>query len=219
MRYDENPFTCQCKKEEENAEGFQILHFYWSFLSDIIAVKGLRAATLHVHPCVWVWLALFWCGISLIRFSHTSGTQYVIKHKQRQVMGTSFFSPSEQMSALSSIQTWFQLLGTFAYGGCSCCSCRWSDVSNFFRSTPVWSQTVLFCYINTQLLELKLVPSTLWGMFTRRWCQTMELVGYSTLQTEAYRSPPTWREFTKSVLEAKLLIEFALTGNFWYFTG
>ena len=69
MRYDENPFTCQCKKEEENAEGFQILHCYWSFLSDIIAVKGLRAATLHVHPCVWVWLALFWCGISLIRFS------------------------------------------------------------------------------------------------------------------------------------------------------
>ena len=113
MRYDANPFTCQCKKEEENTEGFQILHFYRSFLSDITAVKGLRAATLHVHPCVWVWLALFWCGISLIGFSHTSGTQYVIMHKQRQVMGT-FFSPSKQMSALYSVQTWFQLLGTFA---------------------------------------------------------------------------------------------------------
>ena len=95
MRYNENPFTCQCKKEEENAEGFQILHFYQSFLSDIIAVKGLKAATFHVHPCVWMWPALFWCGISLIGFSHTSGTQYVMMHKQHQVMGTFFFPPNK----------------------------------------------------------------------------------------------------------------------------
>ena len=41
MRFNENPFTCQCKKEDKKSEGFQILHFYWSFSSDIMAVKGL----------------------------------------------------------------------------------------------------------------------------------------------------------------------------------
>ena len=41
MRFDENPFTYQCKKEEKKAEGFQILHFYGLFLNDIMAVKGL----------------------------------------------------------------------------------------------------------------------------------------------------------------------------------
>ena len=40
MRFDENPFTRWCQKEN-NAYGFQIWHFYWSFSSDIIAVKGL----------------------------------------------------------------------------------------------------------------------------------------------------------------------------------
>ena len=40
MYFDENPFTCQCEKEKEKAEGFQISHFYWSFSSDIMAVKG-----------------------------------------------------------------------------------------------------------------------------------------------------------------------------------
>ena len=29
------------EKEDKKAEGFQILHFYWLFLSDIMAVKGL----------------------------------------------------------------------------------------------------------------------------------------------------------------------------------
>ena len=28
-------------KEDRNSEGFQILHFYWSFSSVILAVKGL----------------------------------------------------------------------------------------------------------------------------------------------------------------------------------
>ena len=41
MRLDEKSFTCQCKKEDKKAEGFQILHFHWSFSSDIMAVKGL----------------------------------------------------------------------------------------------------------------------------------------------------------------------------------
>jgi len=29
------------KKEDKNDQGFQIWHFYWSFSSDIMAVKGL----------------------------------------------------------------------------------------------------------------------------------------------------------------------------------
>ena len=41
MHFDENPFTCQCEKEDKKAEGFQILHFYWLFSSDIVAVTGL----------------------------------------------------------------------------------------------------------------------------------------------------------------------------------
>ena len=41
MRFDENPLQSQCKKENKKAEGFQISHFYWSFSSDIMAVKGL----------------------------------------------------------------------------------------------------------------------------------------------------------------------------------
>ena len=41
MRLGENAFTFQCKKEDK--EGFQISHCYWSFSSDIMAVKGLNA--------------------------------------------------------------------------------------------------------------------------------------------------------------------------------
>ena len=41
--FDENPFTCQCGKEDRNSTGIQMLHFYWSFSSDIMAVTGLRA--------------------------------------------------------------------------------------------------------------------------------------------------------------------------------
>ena len=39
--FDETPFTCQCEKEDKKAEGVQISHFYWSFLSHVMAVKGL----------------------------------------------------------------------------------------------------------------------------------------------------------------------------------
>ena len=50
-RFDENPFKCQCKKEEEKEQkkklrGFQISHFYLSFSNDI-AVKGLSTEITH----------------------------------------------------------------------------------------------------------------------------------------------------------------------------
>ena len=32
------------KKEDKIAEGFQILHFHWSFSNDITAVKGLQGS-------------------------------------------------------------------------------------------------------------------------------------------------------------------------------
>jgi len=47
MCFDEDPFTCQCKKEDRNSKGFHILHFYWSFSSDIMAVKGLSTKRLY----------------------------------------------------------------------------------------------------------------------------------------------------------------------------
>ena len=50
MTFDENPFTCQYEKEDKNAEGFQISQFYWSFLNDIMAVKGL--IVVPAHACV-----------------------------------------------------------------------------------------------------------------------------------------------------------------------
>ena len=34
--------TCQCQTEDKKAEEFQILLFFWSFSSDIVAVKGLN---------------------------------------------------------------------------------------------------------------------------------------------------------------------------------
>ena len=47
MCFDADPFTCQCKKEDRNSKGFHILHFYWSFSSDIVAVKGLSTQRLY----------------------------------------------------------------------------------------------------------------------------------------------------------------------------
>ena len=52
MRLDENPFTRQCKKEDKKAEGFQISHFYWLFLSDIVAVKGLMCFVADVRRTI-----------------------------------------------------------------------------------------------------------------------------------------------------------------------
>ena len=43
VRFDETPFTCQYEKEDKKTEGFQISHFYGSFSSDIMAVKGLTS--------------------------------------------------------------------------------------------------------------------------------------------------------------------------------
>ena len=51
MHFDEDPFTCQCEKEDKKAYGLQILHFYWSFSSDLMAVKGLKTvAQAGNHP-------------------------------------------------------------------------------------------------------------------------------------------------------------------------
>jgi len=55
-------FWCQCEKEDKQAEGFQISHFYGSFSNDIMAVKWLNCESfIHVgivsfvcrvwHPC------------------------------------------------------------------------------------------------------------------------------------------------------------------------
>lgn len=49
--FDENPFTCHCEKEDKNAKGFQILQFYWLFLSNIMAVKGLVFDILNLNIC------------------------------------------------------------------------------------------------------------------------------------------------------------------------
>ena len=56
MSFDESPFTCQCEKEDKKTEGFQIPHFYSSFSSEIMAVKGLTCKTsrlrrLCLHLC------------------------------------------------------------------------------------------------------------------------------------------------------------------------
>ena len=40
-RCDESPFTGQCEREDKKAYGFQISHFYGSFRSDMMALKGL----------------------------------------------------------------------------------------------------------------------------------------------------------------------------------
>ena len=45
MLFDKNRFPCLCEKESKKAYGFQILHFYWSFLGDMTMkrVKFLTA--------------------------------------------------------------------------------------------------------------------------------------------------------------------------------
>ena len=40
----------QKKNEHRKAEGFQIVHFDWSFSSDIMAVKGLNHYTMMLEP-------------------------------------------------------------------------------------------------------------------------------------------------------------------------
>ena len=41
MCFEENPSMCQCENEDRKSQGFQILRFYWSFSTDIMAVMGL----------------------------------------------------------------------------------------------------------------------------------------------------------------------------------
>ena len=55
VRFDNNPFTCQCETEDKKAKGFRILFFYWSFSSKILAVKGLNmqlTTCLRRNACV-----------------------------------------------------------------------------------------------------------------------------------------------------------------------
>ena len=42
VHFDENPFPCQCKKEDKKAQSFQISHFHWSFTGDTMAGYGLK---------------------------------------------------------------------------------------------------------------------------------------------------------------------------------
>ena len=57
VTFDENPFTRQCEKEDKNAKGFQILQFYWLFLSNIMAVKGLVFDILNLNICaIFLWM-------------------------------------------------------------------------------------------------------------------------------------------------------------------
>jgi len=51
MRFDENLFTDQCEKEDKKALEFQISRFYWSFSSDIMAVKGLMIMYCFLCHC------------------------------------------------------------------------------------------------------------------------------------------------------------------------
>ena len=49
------------KKEDRNSYGFHILHCYWSFSSDIKAVKGLKTGTeciIHTSADVMVFGAV-----------------------------------------------------------------------------------------------------------------------------------------------------------------
>ena len=68
MRFDgDYTVIYQCEKEDKEASGFLISHFYWSFTSDITAVKGLsklspstcwlRAIFLKVVLAPWLLVA------------------------------------------------------------------------------------------------------------------------------------------------------------------
>ena len=60
--FDNNPFTCHCRQEDKKAWEFQILHFYWSFLSVIVTVKGLMCAFPELwHPQVMTLTSQYAC--------------------------------------------------------------------------------------------------------------------------------------------------------------
>ena len=60
--FDEDPFACQCEKEDRNSLEFKIWHFYWSFSSDVMAVKGLNT---------WLDIIIPHHSIALLRIIHT----------------------------------------------------------------------------------------------------------------------------------------------------
>ena len=65
-------------RKKENAKEFQVSHFYWSFLSDTGAVKGLKkegarfvchCVCLCMHTCVFevhVCMCLFSCVVCVL---------------------------------------------------------------------------------------------------------------------------------------------------------
>ena len=56
MRFDEDPFTWQCKKKKtKKAERCQILRFYWVFSSHVMAVKGLKFGVLGCRCSGHAW--------------------------------------------------------------------------------------------------------------------------------------------------------------------
>ena len=59
MRFDENPFTSQCKKKTKKAEEFQIMHFHWSFSNDITTVKGFKALAFQEQERTSICSAVF----------------------------------------------------------------------------------------------------------------------------------------------------------------
>ena len=91
MRSDESPFTCQCEKEDKKLEGFHISHFYWSFLSENMAVKGcylvgdsvgcvrgcVRAC---VHVCVLVWGVYMYLWMWVWMYPNDKSARSLITH-------------------------------------------------------------------------------------------------------------------------------------------
>ena len=49
MRFDEDPFTCQCEKESKGHKGLRFRTFNESFSGDIMAVTGLNTVSLLLH--------------------------------------------------------------------------------------------------------------------------------------------------------------------------
>ena len=65
------------KKADKKAEGFKILHFYWLFLSDIMAVKGLIMHLSHPLPAGTRWISngdINISGYSILRWIQLEST-------------------------------------------------------------------------------------------------------------------------------------------------
>ena len=98
MRCDQNPFTCQREKEDKKASRVQISRFYWSFSSDIVAVKGLNGSKVLTGNSDYIFFffnlkifsiylsILFFPFLFLFSFFYNS----LIAHTQVQVKRKSF---------------------------------------------------------------------------------------------------------------------------------